>query len=98
MVIGVAAAVAVLVMGGLTGHVRRAVAQPVDCAAVKCVALTFDDGPSPYTDRLLKILTDDDAHATFFLIATRWRPTPQAPNASPARAWRSAATPGSTPI
>ncbi|MGH3524566.1 MAG: polysaccharide deacetylase family protein, partial [Mycobacterium sp.] len=71
VVAGVAAAAAVLVIGGLTGHVRRAGADPVDCAAVKCVALTFDDGPSPYTDRLLRILTDNDAKATFFLIGNK---------------------------
>jgi hypothetical protein len=60
-VLGVLAAAAVLVVGGLTGHVRKANAEDVDCSKVKCVALTFDDGPSPYTDRLLKILTDNDA-------------------------------------
>ena len=38
---------------------------------VKCVALTFDDGPSPYTDRLLQILKDNDAEATFFLIGNK---------------------------
>src|SRR6185437_6923158 len=41
------------------------------CAAVKCVALTFDDGPTPYTDRLLKILNDNDAKATFFEIGNK---------------------------
>ena len=41
-VFGTAAAVAVLVIGGLTGHVRPANADDVDCAQVKCVALTFD--------------------------------------------------------
>ena len=51
------------------GH--RAGAEPVDCASVKCVALTFDDGPGPYTDRLLKILADGDAKATFFLIGNK---------------------------
>ena len=29
--------------------------------AAKCVALTFDDGPTPFTDRLLRILNDNDA-------------------------------------
>ena len=38
---------------------------------VKCVALTFDDGPGPYTDRLLQILKDNDAKATFFLIGNK---------------------------
>lgn len=68
-VLGVVAAVAVLVVGGLTGHVTRA--EDLSCAVVKCVALTFDDGPSPYTDRLLKILKADDAKATFFLIGNK---------------------------
>ena len=44
-VAGVVAAGAVLVIGGLTGHVTRA--DNGSCAVVKCVALTFDDGPGP---------------------------------------------------
>lgn len=60
-----------LVVGGLTGHVRRAGAEDVDCTQVKCVALTFDDGPSPYTDRLLSVLAGADARATFFLIGNK---------------------------
>jgi peptidoglycan/xylan/chitin deacetylase (PgdA/CDA1 family) len=75
MVIGVCAGVAIVVFGGLTGHVRVAstaeAAGEVDCAQVKCIALTFDDGPSPYTDRLLKILKDNDAKATFFEIGNK---------------------------
>lgn len=31
------------------------------------VVLTFDDGPSPYTDRLLELLQQRNARATFFL-------------------------------
>lgn len=69
MVFGVVAAVAVLVIGGLTGHVTRA--DNPSCAVSKCVALTFDDGPSPYTDRLLQILKDNDARATFFEIGNK---------------------------
>jgi len=65
----VVAAGAVLVIGGLTGHVTRA--DNPSCSVVKCVALTFDDGPGPYTDRLLQILKDDDAKATFFLIGNK---------------------------
>lgn len=41
---------------------------PVDCRKVKCVALTFDDGPGPYTSRLLRMLAARHAKATFFLI------------------------------
>ncbi|HEY6795509.1 MAG TPA: polysaccharide deacetylase family protein [Kineosporiaceae bacterium] len=40
----------------------------VDCHAVKCIALTFDDGPGPYTARLLADLKQFGAHATFFVI------------------------------
>jgi peptidoglycan/xylan/chitin deacetylase (PgdA/CDA1 family) len=69
--IGVCAGVAVVVIGGFTGHVRVAKADDVDCTVVKCIALTFDDGPSPYTDRLLKILQDNDAKATFFEIGNK---------------------------
>ena len=65
------AAAAVVVIGGLTGHVRLASADDVDCTKDKCVAFTFDDGPSPYTDRLLEILTANGAKATFFLIGNK---------------------------
>ncbi|MET8763478.1 polysaccharide deacetylase family protein [Lentzea sp. NPDC004782] len=43
-------------------------AQPVDCLQVKCVALTFDDGPGPYTAQLLTNLEQYNAHATFFVV------------------------------
>ncbi|NUT10770.1 MAG: polysaccharide deacetylase family protein, partial [Nonomuraea sp.] len=36
----------------------------------KCVALTFDDGPGPYTGRLLDLLADAKARATFFTVGT----------------------------
>jgi len=68
-VIGVAAAAAVLVIGGLTGHITRA--DDLSCAVVKCVALTFDDGPGPFDARLLQILKDNDAKATFFEIGNK---------------------------
>jgi peptidoglycan/xylan/chitin deacetylase (PgdA/CDA1 family) len=70
-VAGVVAAVVIVVAGTLSGHIRRADADTVDCAVQKCVALTFDDGPGPYTDRLLKVLADNDAKATFFLIGNK---------------------------
>ena len=68
-VAGVAVALVVLVIGGLTGHVTRA--DNPSCSVVKCVALTFDDGPGPFDERLLKILKDNDAKATFFLIGNK---------------------------
>lgn len=68
-VIGVVAAATVLVVGGLTGHITRA--DDLSCAVVKCVALTFDDGPSPFDARLLQVLKDNDAKATFFEIGNK---------------------------
>lgn len=35
---------------------------------VKVIALTFDDGPGPYTNQLLNILEKNDAKATFFMV------------------------------
>lgn len=40
----------------------------VDCSKAKCVALTFDAGPSENTPRLLDILKKENAHATFFML------------------------------
>lgn len=51
-----------------TGPVTPPEGPTVDCHAVKCIALTFDDGPGPYTARLLSDLKQYDAHATFFVI------------------------------
>lgn len=45
--------------------------EPVDCAAVACLALTFDDGPrSQLTPRILDILDSHKASATFFVTGT----------------------------
>lgn len=68
-VFGVVVAGAVLVIGSLTGHVTRA--DNASCAVAKCVALTFDDGPGPFDARLLQILKENDAKATFFLIGNK---------------------------
>ncbi|QKV95633.1 polysaccharide deacetylase family protein [Streptomyces sp. NA02950] len=43
-------------------------AESVDCAQAKCVALTFDAGPSENTPRLLEILKKNHVHATFFML------------------------------
>ncbi|MFF4236328.1 polysaccharide deacetylase family protein [Actinomadura geliboluensis] len=40
----------------------------IDCDQVKCVALTFDDGPGPYTAGLLDTLKKNGARATFFML------------------------------
>ena len=40
----------------------------VDCRRVKCVALTFDDGPDRYTEQLLHTLRGAHVRATFFML------------------------------
>lgn len=52
-------------------------ADTVDCARQKCVAFTFDDGPSPYTDRLVQVLGDAGATATFFMIGNKVAANPE---------------------
>jgi peptidoglycan-N-acetylglucosamine deacetylase len=47
--------------------------QAVNCRKVKCLALTFDDGPGPHTKQLLETLARHDAHATFFLVGQNVR-------------------------
>lgn len=48
---------------------RATAARPqADCLKVKCIALTFDDGPGPYTAKLLDMLAARHVKATFFLI------------------------------
>ncbi|MCL7430190.1 polysaccharide deacetylase family protein [Streptomyces sp. YS415] len=43
----------------------------VDCEKVKCIALTFDAGPSENSPRLLDILEEEQVPATFFLLGKR---------------------------
>ncbi|MER6350089.1 polysaccharide deacetylase family protein [Streptomyces sp. NPDC001595] len=43
----------------------------VDCRRAKCIALTFDAGPSEHSARLLDILQEKRVPATFFLLGER---------------------------
>jgi peptidoglycan/xylan/chitin deacetylase (PgdA/CDA1 family) len=66
---------------------RRAIAQllargePVSCGGGRgdAVALTFDDGPGPYTAQVLDVLRREGAHATFFVVGNRLEYWPEAP-------------------
>ncbi|MGD8244870.1 MAG: polysaccharide deacetylase family protein, partial [Anaerolineae bacterium] len=49
----------------------------VDCSQVACVALTFDDGPSVYTERLLDVLRAQGVRATFFVLGQSARVQPE---------------------
>lgn len=48
-----------------------------DCAVLSCVALTFDDGPSPHTLALLSVLANHEASATFFVVGKSARALPE---------------------
>jgi peptidoglycan/xylan/chitin deacetylase (PgdA/CDA1 family) len=54
---------------------------PVFCGAAHGseIALTFDDGPGPYTGRVLGVLRRYHATATFFLVGNRIRYWPKLP-------------------
>ena len=45
----------------------------INCYEVPCVALTFDDGPSVFTEGLLDILKEHNVQATFFILGSRAR-------------------------
>lgn len=47
---------------------RPRTSEPADCSHVRCVALTYDDGPGDHTARLLDILKQYNVPATFFVI------------------------------
>ncbi|MGW8396814.1 polysaccharide deacetylase family protein [Streptomyces lydicus] len=53
---------------GKNGAGKNGDGRDVDCRKAKCVALTFDAGPSENTDRLLDILKKEQVHATFFML------------------------------
>ncbi|MEU8379519.1 polysaccharide deacetylase family protein, partial [Streptosporangium sp. NPDC048865] len=56
---------------------RSSMAGTVDCAKVKCVALTYEDGPGPETGRLLNILGAHHARATFFILGSNASARPE---------------------
>lgn len=39
--------------------------------SMKLIALTFDDGPSEYTDKIIDLLNDYNCHATFFVVGNK---------------------------
>jgi peptidoglycan/xylan/chitin deacetylase (PgdA/CDA1 family) len=63
----------------LNAAVRRG--DPIYCGGgnANVVALTFDDGPGPYTEGLLGLLRRAGAHATFFLVGNRIAYAPGVP-------------------
>jgi len=43
----------------------------------KKIAITFDDGPNPYTERVLDVLKANNIHATFFCIGSQIEKYPE---------------------
>lgn len=56
-------------------------------------ALTFDDGPSSHTERLMEILRERGIHATFFVVGKQVKYHPESLYAFAGRALKSATTP-----
>lgn len=52
-------------------------AQPDAASGKKMVALTFDDGPGAYTDRLLDALRDRGVKVTFFMVGSNVKRYPE---------------------
>jgi peptidoglycan/xylan/chitin deacetylase (PgdA/CDA1 family) len=53
------------------------IAAPTDCTLVKCVAITIDDGPGPFTETLLSQLAAAGARATFFVVGAEVARNPE---------------------
>jgi peptidoglycan/xylan/chitin deacetylase (PgdA/CDA1 family) len=52
--------------------IPHAAVPAVDCGAMSCLALTFDDGPNPITTpQILTILEQEQVHASFFVVGSR---------------------------
>ncbi len=66
---------AVSVTGGQTATSPVTVGEPSPSRDIDptkpMVALTFDDGPSDNTERILKVLAENGAHATFCMVGNR---------------------------
>jgi peptidoglycan/xylan/chitin deacetylase (PgdA/CDA1 family) len=56
---------------------NQATSEPVNCRKVKCVALTFDDGPVPQTVGVLNTLKRNGARATFFVLGASAQTHPE---------------------
>ncbi len=65
---------------GVTARLAR-LGLPLYCGGHRghAVALTFDDGPGPYTHLVLRLLRRDHARATFFLVGRLLRDRPVLP-------------------
>ncbi len=49
----------------------KPIMKSIDCRKVRCIALTFDDGPGPYTGQVVSALQAKGAKATFFMLGSQ---------------------------
>lgn len=61
---------------GEAGSARPRISLGPDCDKLKCVALTFDDGPVPETRDLVKVLREKRAPVTFFALGNNVKAHP----------------------
>ena len=66
---------ALLLLGSLA--LAEEEAEPVDPRIQPAIALSFDDGPSEYTQQVLDILAEYDCRATFFMVGTNMNNMPE---------------------
>jgi peptidoglycan/xylan/chitin deacetylase (PgdA/CDA1 family) len=59
------------------GPTRAPVRRQTTTTGEKTLMLTFDDGPSEYTDGLLRVLSEHDVPATFFVLGERAAAMPE---------------------
>ena len=50
---------------------------PIDPRVQPAVAISFDDGPSEFTQQVLDVLAENDCHATFFMVGTSMEKMPE---------------------
>ena len=50
---------------------------PLDPRVQPAVAISFDDGPSEFTQQVLDVLAENDCHATFFMVGTSMDKMPE---------------------
>ena len=67
-VTGGASVLSATLLAGTASAAATPTGRDIDCRVIKCVALTFDDGPGLQTTKLLAMLAAEDVRATFFVL------------------------------
>ncbi|MFD0696192.1 polysaccharide deacetylase family protein [Paenibacillus sp. GCM10027628] len=65
------------VVSGATKQTKKSALKPIYSVGKGQVAITIDDGPTKYTEELLKVLKQQNIHVTFFFIGQNAAAYPQ---------------------